>query len=187
MRYYFTTPEMFLESLQNYKTKDYTLLYNWFMAPFNQKVNYHFNNDSLVKEYNFFILESCRFFIDGKDYDKVDMEVYYDLIKKAQDNLLIDRGKVENYFKEYINDLFSSSKGKKDKLPPTNISEVVIDLMLSELSMNNILERYVNLTTQDIDLKSVQDAVKLEKINFIKRLIHDRVLFFIEYYRGNMK
>lgn len=151
------------------------------MAPFNQKVNYYFNNDSLVKEYNFFILESCRFFIDGKDYDKVDMEVYYDLIKKARNNLVIDRDKVEKYFKEYINNLFS--KGKKDQLPPANISEVVIDLMLAELSMNNILERYVNMVNQDIDLKSVQDAVKLEKINFIKRLIHDRVLFFIDYYR----
>jgi|SRR5690349_16182562 len=179
MRYYFTTPERFLESLQSYKTKDYTLLYNWLMGPFNQKVGNYFSNDSLIKEYNFFILESCRYFIDGKDYDTADNEVYQDLIRSARNKLLIDREKVEKYFKEYINDLFS--KEKKDRTPPTNISEVVIELMLSELTITNAF-KHINLGTQEVDLKSIQDAVKLEKINFIKRLIHDRVLFFIEYY-----
>jgi hypothetical protein len=183
MRYYFTAPEKMLESLEGYKTKDYTILYNQIMAPFT-KVGFFLENKNLIDEYNFFILESCRFFLDKKDYDSRDLQLYFELVKRAGDKLLIDRKKIEIYFKEYIDNLFH--KKSPAMIIPKDISGVVIDLMLSELDITDMMA-HVNLGTQEVDIQSIKDSVRLEKINFVKRMIHDRVLFFIEYYNNYVK
>jgi hypothetical protein len=135
--------------------------------------------DKLAKEYNFFILESCRFYVDGLDKDE--LLVYYSLIKSAHSRLLIHKDKIEGYFKEYINALFSHRMFRKSSAPE-NLSELVIDLMLSELDMASIL-KHVNLGTQEVDVQSIKDSVKLEKINKVKKM-HDRVLFFIDFYNS---
>ena len=167
MRYYFGPPEII-------KVKDYTVLYS--------NLATDILPDTLQKEYNFFILESCRFFIDGMDREE--LQNYYELVRSAYDNLLIHKDKIEACFKEYINDLFSAAT-QKPRSPPQNISELLIEIMLSELNMKSIL-KHVNLGTQEIDLQSIRDSTKLERINAVKRL-HDRVLFFIEFYNGYAK
>ena len=168
MRYYFGPPEIIKV------VKDYTVLYS--------NLATDILPDTLQKEYNFFILESCRFFIDGMDREE--LQNYYELVRSAYDNLLIHKDKIEACFKEYINDLFSAAT-QKPRSPPQNISELLIEIMLSELNMKSIL-KHVNLGTQEIDLQSIRDSTKLERINGVKRL-HDRVLFFIEFYNGHAK
>ena len=168
MRYYFGPPEIIKV------VKDYTVLYS--------NLATDILPDTLQKEYNFFILESCRFFIDGMDREE--LQNYYELVRSAYDNLLIHKDKIEACFKEYINDLFSAAT-QKPRSPPQNISELLIEIMLSELNMKSIL-KHVNLGTQEIDLQSIRDSTKLERINAVKRL-HDRVLFFIEFYNGHVK
>ena len=92
--------------------------------------------------------------------------------------MLIHKDRIEVSFKEYINNLFSNKE--IEKKPPQNLSETIIKIMLSELDMKSILT-HVNLGTQEVDMKGIKDNVKLERINNVKRL-HDKVLFFIEYY-----
>jgi hypothetical protein len=164
MKYYFGAPQLM-------KTKDYTLLANSLMIENDGQV--------LTQEYNFFVLESCRFYIDGMDREE--LQEYYKLVRSAHDNLLIHKNKIESYFKDYINSLFSNKT--VDRKEPQNISELVIDIMLSELDMTSIL-KHVNLGTQEVDVNSIKDSVKLDRINRLKRL-HDTVLFFIEYYNKN--
>jgi hypothetical protein len=163
MKYYFGAP-----SLQ--KVHDYTLLANSLMI----------ENDGtvLTQEYNFFVLESCRFYIDGMDREE--LQEYYKLVRSAHDNLLIHRSKIESYFKDYVNSLFN--KKTVERKEPENISELVIDIMLSELDMTSIL-KHVNLGTQEVDVNSIKDSVKLDRINKVKK-IHDTVLFFVEYYNS---
>ena len=168
MRYYFGPPEIIKV------VKDYTVLYS--------NLATDILPDTLQKEYNFFILESCRFFIDGMDREE--LQSYYELVRSAYENLLIHKDKIEVCFKDYINDLFSSVT-QRQKTPPQNISELLIEIMLSELNMKSIL-KHVNLGTQEIDLQSIRDSTKLERINGVKKL-HDRVLFFIEFYNGHAK
>jgi hypothetical protein len=163
MKYYFGAPSLL-------KTKDYTLLANSLMIDNDGQV--------LTQEYNFFVLESCRFYVDGMDREE--LQTYYELVKSAHSNLLIHRDKIEGYFKDYVNSLFSHKEINRKE--PENLSELVIDTMLSELDMASIL-KHVNLGTQEVDLQSIKDSVKLEKINMLKRL-HDTVLFFIEYYNS---
>ncbi len=184
MRYYFTTPERMLESLQRHKG-DYINLYNWLMAPFNAKVDYYLQEGPLIKEFNYFMLESCRYFVDGKDYDHSELLAYHELLKEASDKLLIDMSKIQEYFHFYIDALLRGMKKglELDHGPPINISELVIQLMLSELDITDMLA-HINLGTQEVDIQSIKDSVRLEKINFVKRMIHDRVLFFIEYYNN---
>lgn len=166
MRYYFGAPSL-------HKVNDYTLLANSLMI----------DNDGtmLTQEYNFFVLESCRFYNDGMDREEI--QTYYELVKSAHFNLLIHKDKIESYFKEYVNSLFGNKK--LDRNPPSNMSEKVIDIMLSELDMTSILS-HVNLGTQEVNMQGIKDGVKLEKINNLKKL-HDTVLFFIEYYNKNAK
>jgi hypothetical protein len=161
MKYYFGAPQLM-------KTKDYTLLANSLMI----------ENDGtvLTQEYNFFVLESCRFYIDGMDREE--LQEYYKLVRSAHDNLLIHRSKIESYFKDYVNSLFGHKEIERKE--PQNISELVIDIMLSELDMDNIL-KHVNLGTQEVDVNSIKDSVKLDRINRVKK-IHDIVLFFINHY-----
>ena len=122
MRYYFGPPEIIKV------VKDYTVLYS--------NLATDILPDTLQKEYNFFILESCRFFIDGMDREE--LQNYYELVRSAYDNLLIHKDKIEACFKEYINDLFSAAT-QKPRSPPQNISELLIEIMLSELNMKSIL------------------------------------------------
>ena len=161
MRYYFGPPP------QIEKCHDYTVLYDQLVP---SKLDYI--PKSLMDEYSFFILESCRLYVDGMD--KEEIQSYYELTRSAYDNLLIHRDKIESYFKEYIHRLFSYHKPMIRNIP-TNISETVIDIMLSELDIGSIL-KHVDLGTQEVDVQSIKDSVKLEKINAVKRL-HDRVLF----------
>jgi hypothetical protein len=133
----------------------------------------------LTQEYNFFVLESCRFYIDGMDKDE--LQSYYELVRSAHTDLLIHKTKIEAYFKDYINSLFGHKTIERKE--PQNLSELVIDIMLSELDMASIL-KHVNLGTQEVDVNSIKDSVKLDRINRIKKL-HDTVLFFIEYYNKN--
>ena len=51
--------------------------------------------------------------------------------------------------------------------------------------MKSIL-KHVNLATQEIELQSIRKSTNPERINAVKRL-HDRVLFFIEFYNGHVK
>jgi hypothetical protein len=114
--------------------------------------------------------------------DREELQEYYKLVRSAHDNLLIHRSKIENYFKDYVNSLFSNKTLERKE--PQNISELVIDIMLSELDMASIL-KHVNLGTQEVDVNSIKDSVKLDRINRIKKL-HDTVLFFIEYYNKHV-
>ena len=169
MRYYFGQPQI-------PRLRDYIVLSN-------QLLDKDVLPDPLQKEYNFFILESCRFYIDGMDLEEL-LE-YYELVRSANSNLLIHKDKIESYFKKYVNDLFNFKRKDLSQKPPANVSQTLIDIMLSELDIMNIMQ-HVNVDTQEINLQSIKDTVKLEKINAVKRL-HDRVLFFIEYYNKHVK
>lgn len=168
LRYYFGAPKLI-------ETKNYTELYNWLTMN-----DYYADlTPELQKEYKLFLLESCRFYVDGFDNDKKELLKHYTkFINPAYEHLLIHKDKIEVSFKEYINSLFSNKK--IDKKPSQNLSETIIKIMLSELDMKAILN-HVNLGTQEVDMKGIKDNVKLERINNVKRL-HDKVLFFIEYY-----
>lgn len=166
LRYYFGAPKLI-------EVKDYTELYNWLT------MNDHYADltPALQEEYKLFLLESCRAYVDGLE-DDTERVNYYRLVRSAYSNLLIHKDKIEVSFKDYINSLFSNKK--IDMGLPQNLSETIIKIMLSELDMKSILT-HVNLGTQEVDMKGIKDNVKLERINNVKR-IHDKVLFFIEYY-----
>lgn len=166
LKYYFGIPDI-------PKMHDYTLLYHKLTTTdvLNQQ-----EVEELSDEYHFFILESCRFYVDGMD--SLEIKEYYKLVRSAYDNLLIHRDKIEAYFKEYVDYLFNFRRKMVKK--PANISEVLVETMLSELDITKIL-KHVNTDTQQVDMQSISSDVKLDKINKIKKL-HDTVLFFIEYY-----
>ena len=174
MRYYFGPPSQQLIETDNYIELFQSLMKDYYVDL----------TPALVEQYKLFLLESCRFYVDGFSTDNIEKLKYYELVKSAYDNLLIHKDKIEACFKEYINDLFSAAT-QKPRSPPQNISELLIEIMLSELNMKSIL-KHVNLGTQEIDLQSIRDSTKLERINGVKRL-HDRVLFFIEFYNGHAK
>ena len=168
MRYYFGAPKKLI------KTDNYIELYQNLMND-----NYADLTPALKQEYQLFLLESCRVYVDGLDRDE--KLNYYELVSKAYEHLLIHKDSIERSFKDYINNLFSNKKIERKS--PQNLSETVIGIMLSELDIKSILN-HVNLGTQEVDMKGVKDSVKLERINSIKRL-HDKVLFFVEYYNRN--
>lgn len=167
MRYYFGAPQLV-------NTKNYTELYDWLVMN-----DYYLDlTPRLQEQYKLFLLESCRAYIDGLEDSQEKLRYYHELVSPAYEHLLIHRDSIEKSFKEYISSLFSNKK--IDKKPPQTFSETIIDIMLSELDMKSILT-HVNLGTQEVDMKGIKDDVKLERINNIKRM-HDKVLFFIEYY-----
>ena len=165
LRYYFGAPKLI-------EVKDYTELYNWLTMN-----DYYADlTPQLQEDYKFFLLESCRFYVDG--FDRQEKNIYSHNVRWAHEHFLIHRESIESSFKEYINNLFSNKE--IEKKPPQNLSETIIKIMLSELDIKSILT-HVNLGTQEVDMKGIKDNVKLERINNVKRL-HDKVLFFIEYY-----
>lgn len=169
LRYYFGAPKLI-------EVKDYTELYNWLTMN-----DYYADlTPQLQEEYRLFLLESCRAYVDGLE-DDTERVNYYRLVRSAYSNLLIHKDKIEVSFKDYINNLFSNKE--IEKKPPQNLSETIIKIMLSELDMKSILT-HVNLGTQEVDMKGIKDNVKLERINNVKR-IHDKVLFFVEFYNKN--
>ena len=164
LQYYFGAPQLA-------RTDNYIDLYKSLMNDSYADLTPH-----LQEEYKLFLLESCRFYVDGlDDQERVN---YYRFVRSAYSNLLIHKDKIEISFKEYISSLFLNKK--IEKKPPQTFSETVIDIMLSELDMKSILT-HVNLGTQEVDMKGIKDDVKLERINNIKRM-HDKVLFFVEGY-----
>lgn len=164
MRYYFGQPTLI-------QTDNYIQLFQSLMNDYYADII-----PSLLEEYKLFLLESCRLYVDG--LDSLEKIKYNELVRSAYSNLLIHKDKVESSFKDYINSLFSNKD--IEQKPPTNLSETIIKIMLSELDMKSILQ-HVNLGTQEVDMKGIKDNVKLERINNVKKL-HDKVFFFVEFY-----